>query len=403
MRKLWQSRLAVSLASIVWMMPGTLTSGAQQKSATFSQLTEKAKSASEENRLEEAAEFYARALAMRPRWAEGWWSLGTLEYDQDHYAKAAKAFKKLIALNPRNGTAHAMLGLCQFELGQDEPALRNLMAADNLGISKDESLRKVAVYHLGLLQLRTRRFGAAKETLAQLAKDRVRTKDLTTALGEAALLIRPQDAPSKGTEGASVVDQAGEAEMLLSEKDFERAKQIYRSLTEEYPTYPNLHIAFGRFLLETHDTDEAVEEFQEELKRDPGNVNSLMEIAAVRYQVDSQDGLKYAENAVKLAPQLPFAHYLLGVLRLDTGDPAGAIPELETARKAFPQEAKMYFSLGNAYARVGRKVEAAKARAEFARLSAQSAKQAGANVYGEQPFGLSVGQLQTIDKEKPRP
>jgi len=128
----------------------------------------------------------------------------------------------------------------------------------------------------------------------------------------------------------------------------------------------------------------------------------MLEIASVRYQVDSRDGLHYAEQAVKLAPGIPFAHYLLGVLRLDTGNAAGAVPELEVAQKAFPNESRVYFSLGNAYARVGRKAEAAKARAEFARLSAQE-KQRTATVYSERPPGLSQGQLRTLDKENPRP
>jgi Flp pilus assembly protein TadD len=123
----------------------------------------------------------------------------------------------------------------------------------------------------------------------------------------------------------------------------------------------------------------------------------------VRYLVDSQAGLLYAEEAVKLAPGLPFAHYLVGLLRLDTGNAADAVPELEIAQKAFPNEARVYFSLGNAYARLGRKAEAAKVRKEFVRLNAQTAKQPGSNVYGEQPAGLSDGQLRTLDKEKPHP
>ena len=187
----------------------------------------------------------------------------------------------------------------------------------------------------------------------------------------------------------------------MGTKDFEGAKQIYGGLTTEYPDYPNLHFAYGRLLLEAHETDEAVKEFQRELERDPKNVNSLLEIAAVRYQMDSQDGLKYAEEAVKLAPGMPFAHYLLGLLRLDTGNAAGAIPEFEIARKAFPMEAQVYFSLGSAYARTGRKVEAAKARAEFVRLNAQAATQAGSNVYGERPSGISQGQLRAVDRGKP--
>lgn len=392
--RLRQARFAKGLAGIVWMMmPGILTSQPQQKSETFSHLAEKAKRASDENRLDEAAALYRQALAMRPRWAEGWWSLGTLEYDQDHYAKAALDFKKVIALDPVNGTAHAMLGLCQFELGKDDSALKNLLAAEQLGVLKDQQLRKVSLYHLGVLQLRAGKYGAAKETLGQLVRDRVRTKELTTGMGLAALLIRPQESPLAGMPGADVVERAGEAEVLLAANEFDQAKQKYDQLTSEFPDYPNLHFAFGRLLLETHDTDEAVQQFQFELKRDPKNVNSMLEIAAARQLVDSQGGLKYAEEAVKLAPGLPFAHYLLGMLRLNTGDAAAAIPELEIAQKAFPKEAGVYFALGNALARVGRKADAAKARAEFTRLNAQAAKQPGSNVYG--------GPVRTLDKEKP--
>jgi len=98
---------------------------------------------------------------------------------------------------------------------------------------------------------------------------------------------------------------------------------------------------------------------------------AMLEIVLMRYQVDSQDGLKYAERAVKLAPQIPFGRYMLGLLRLDTGDAVGAVPELEIAQKAFPNVANIYYSLGNAYSRVGRKAEAARARAKFVRLNTQ--------------------------------
>jgi tetratricopeptide (TPR) repeat protein len=371
-------------------------------SSSFATLSQRAAEARDANRLEEAATLYTKALALRPKWTEGWWSLGTIEYDQDRYAKAALAFEKVIVLDPANGTAHAMLGLCEFELGKDALALQNLLKAEQLNIIKDEQLRTVALYHLGLLQLRARKFGDAKETLSQLAKVHIRTKEVSTALGLAALLIAPKDAPPEGTPGATVVEQAGEAEALLTVKDFEQAKRTYAQLADEYPDYPNLHFAFGRLLLETNETDQAVEQFQFELKRDPENINSMLEIASVRYQVDSEDGLHYAEEALRLSPRLPFAHYLVGLLRLDTGNAAGAIPELEMAEKAFPNESRVYFSLGSAYARVGRKAEAAKARAEFARLNAQEVKQQRATLYSERSPGLAGGQ-QTLGQRNPQP
>jgi len=373
------------------------TAGAQTRKSTptddFKTLSAQAAAASEEDRIEDAIALYTRALVLRPKWVGGWWSLGTLEYDQDHYAKAARNFEKVIALDSANGTAHAMLGLCQFELGRDEPALKNLLAAERLGVVKDEQLRKVALYHLGLLQLRARKYGDAKETLGQLAKDGVRTKELITALGLAALLIKPQEAPPEGTAGASVVERAGEAEALLSAKDFEQAKQRYTQLTGEFPDYPNLHFAFGGLLLETHETDEAVAEFQREIQNNPQHVLARLEIAAVRYRLDSADGVKYAEQAVKLDPKRPFGHYLLGLLYLDTQNFSGAISELEIAKRSYANVPEVYFALGSAYAHMGRKAEAARARAAFTRLNAQRKKQSDDAVYFEHSRGLTQENL----------
>jgi tetratricopeptide (TPR) repeat protein len=385
--------LILSLSGLLCLLPDSASPQTKPSSTNFSKLSKQADEARDADLLEEAAALYTRALSLQPKWVEGWWSLGTIEYDRDHYAKAALDFEKVIALDSSNGTAHAMLGLCQFELGKDEPALKNLLAAERLGVTKDERLRNVALYHMGILQLRAKKFGDAKETLGHLAVDRVRTKELTTGLGLAALLLTPRESPPEGTPGADVVERAGEAEVLLDSNEFDQAKQKYAQLTSEFPDYPNLHFAFGRLLLETHDTDEAIAEFQRELQRDPKNVNSMLEVAAVLRMTDPQGALKYAVEAAPLAPQLPFAHYLLGLLRFDTGDPAAAIPELEIAQKAFPQEAEVYFSLGNAYGKVGRKADAAKARAEFARLKAEAAKQPGPNIYGVQ--------VRTLGKENP--
>jgi len=203
--------------------------------ASFSIVSKRAAEARDADRLGEAVALYDKALALRPTWSDGWWSLGTIQYDLDHYADAARSFQRLIILDPRNGSAHAMLGLCQFELGKDDSSLKNLLAAERLGILKDVQLRSVALYHLGVLQLRAGRYGAAKESFGQLVKDRIRTNELITGLGLAALLIKSQQAPAEGTPGAVVVERAGEAEALLIANDFDRAKRQYGQLVDEFP------------------------------------------------------------------------------------------------------------------------------------------------------------------------
>jgi tetratricopeptide (TPR) repeat protein len=373
----------------------------QSTPADFKTLAAQAAAASEQDRVEDAIALYTRALALRPKWAEGWWSLGTLEYDQDHYAKAAQDFEKVIALDVANGTAHAMLGLCQFELGQDKAALKNLLAGQELGVQRDQQLRNVVLYHLGVLQLRARKFGDARVTLGQLVKEGVKTKEVRTALGMAVLMMRPAEASDEGTARAQVVEGVGEAEALLELKDFERAKQTYADLTAGFPDFPNLHFAYGRFLLVVDETEEALAEFQRELKGNPADQKSLLEIAAVLYQTDSAEGVKYAQQAVQLDPQRPFGHYLLGLLYADVENVSGAISELEIAKHSYTNLPEVYFALGNAYAHAGRKAEAARARATFTRLNAQRKNKSDDTIYDGYPRGLTQEKLGAEPERNP--
>src|SRR5215813_13385058 len=178
---------------------------ARQNSTSFEALVEKARKASDENRLKDASALYRRALLLRPRWAEGWWSLGTLQYDQNQYGEAAASFEKLIALRPGNGTAHAMLGLCQVELKQDGPAIKNLSLARRLGVQNDARLQHVVLFQASRAQLRKRQFGDAIDALTLLVKDGVRSDEVVTALGMAALRIEPQHVPDENTPGRDVV------------------------------------------------------------------------------------------------------------------------------------------------------------------------------------------------------
>jgi tetratricopeptide (TPR) repeat protein len=394
----------VLLASLVSLCSSLAIS--QNNASTFRELSEKARTASEENRLEDAATLYRKALALRPRWAEGWWSLGTLQYDQNHYADAAASFAKLLALQPENGTAHAMLGLCQVELKQDERARQNLSLAQQQGVQNDRQLQHVVLYQLAGAQLRLRRFGDAASNLALLVQDGVRSDEVALGMGMAVLTMPPVSLPVTGTPGRDVVERVGRAETLSTMKEFAAAKQIYTSVASEYPSYPNLHYAFGRFLLEAHEADEAVEEFRKQLQNDPRHVGALLQIAAVLYRTDSANGVKYAQQALKLSPQLPFAHYLVGLLCVDTDRAAEALPHLQIAQRAFPKEAQVYFALGNAYARLGRKADAARMRAEFVRLNtAQKAQKEATDsgIYGDQSSVLSEKLQQQTTRPPPRP
>jgi predicted Zn-dependent protease len=370
-------------------------------SRQFDRLAAQADQARDSNNLENALALYRKALAIRPEWAEGWWSLGTIYYDRDAYADAARAFHRVLGLQPKHGSAWVMLGLCEFELKQDDFALRDIQRGKQLGILKDPQLRRVMLYHEGLLLLRKNKFEAAQQSFDLMSHDGFEGDDLVLALGMAVLRIRPETLPPAGSTASEIVARAGKAEWLSASEKFTEARQEYNSLASEYSDRENVHYAYGRFLLETNEIDAAIAEFQREIQNNPQHVLARLEIAAVRYRLDSEEGIKYAEQAVNLEPNRPFGHYLLGLLYLDTRNFNGAISELEIAKRSFTTVPEVYMALGNAYARAGRNIEAARARADFTRLVAKRNQASDETVYDEHPRGLTQEKLGAGPGKKP--
>ena len=369
----WRTAFAV-LCCTLWVSDYTIAQKKSPPRRAFSTVVAQAKQASDANQLDKAIPLYREALRQRPTWAEGWWLLGTAHYDLQQFPECARALGRLVKLDPKNGTGHLMLGLCQFQLKQDALALKHIQAASEIGIINDPQLIKVMLYHKGLLLLRAWQFESALETLGRLAKQGSTAEEFYQALGMTMLRMKPSDAPPAGSTEAQVVSAIGQAQALAAEKRYDEARQQYQQLVAQSPDFPNIHYAYGRFLLDSRDVDDAIRQFEEEIKRDPNDVNARLQIASVRYREDSAAGIPYAEQAVKLDPKLPLGHYLLGLLYLDTGRAAEAIPELETAKTFFTNEPRVYFALASAYSKVGRKKEAALARATFTKLNARSAQ-----------------------------
>ena len=360
------------LYGLAWLMCCALPLTAQ--TSGFTALAAEANHARESDRLDEAVVLYRKALALRPAWAEGWWYLGTLLYDRDDYAGAAYALGKAVELSPQAGNAVAMLGLCDAKLGRDRDALQHLDKGRTLGVGGDESLRRVMLYTQGTLLLAAGEFGKAQDALDLLAREGANQDDLMDALGESVLGIRPADLAAANSTMREVVRRAGRAEHAAASGDAQVAQAEYGRLAADTPTFHNVQFAYGRFLLANHLDDQAVAAFRREIENSPQHLLARLGIAGALLPTDPAAGLPYAEQAVKLAPGLAEAHYLLGALLLGTGAIEQAITELETAQNKDPADPRVYFSLGRAYAMANRREDAARARAEFARLNKENPK-----------------------------
>ncbi len=367
------NRLRVAIGCILpVVLLGTLALGQVRPVSpnNFKALSAKADAARVNGNLEQATLLYRRALALHSDWREGWWSLGMVQYVRSDYAGAARAFQKVIALMPdaETGTAHGMLGLCEFELDQDHRALRDIEQGLLLGISNDTELLDVLRYHDGILQQRMARFEGARRVFNGLCADGLQTQELRNGIGMVALRMNARNPPPEGSVAGQVVDRVGYASCLQAQEKFDAARSAYASVAQRYPDFPNVHYAYGTFLVSIHHEAEAIQEFKQEIKNDPKDVMSRLQIASADYRIDSAAGIPYAEEAVKINPNYPFGHYVLGLLLVDAKQYPPAVTELEIARRDFPNVPRVYFSLAIAYAHVGRTQDAVRARAKFAQL-----------------------------------
>ncbi|HEX4951736.1 MAG TPA: tetratricopeptide repeat protein [Blastocatellia bacterium] len=390
------SKILLSFA-LLFALAGTLTAQTKRpkpapkapatNAAQFEQVAVQAQQAREVGNLEQAIELYQKGLTLKPRWNEGWWFLATLLYEKDDYVNAAKAFNNAAALNPNVGAPAVMLGLCQFRLGDYDNSLANITKGRKIGLAENPELVRVMRFHEGMLLLLKSEFEQAQRLFVRLSYDNVNNEQLFIAHGLAVLRLPmlPQQIPPTHQD-RELIRRAGYAEHLVAQINQSDGQREYERLAADYAKVPGVQYAFGRYLLYTQRNDEAAEAaFRRELENSPNHALARLQIAYIKLKnKEPEQGLKYAEEAVKLTPRFVLGHYILGRMYLETGDAQRALAELETSQKMAPDEAKIYFALSRAYAKAGRQTDAARARDTFARLNAAAeAAAAQGQVKGE--------------------
>ena len=345
----------------------SLPAAAQQQSA-LDRIQKQAEAARADHRVDEAIALYKKGVALKPSWDEGWWSIGTLNYDLDHFEEARDAFRHLTAIKPEVAVPWAMLGLCQYETRQYDQALGNLRHGVALGLGQDKSIADVANFHLALLLTRFEEYEASMKVLSLFAQRNQNHPSYIEAMGIAALRkpLLPAEVPP--TDHLLIMD-VGRVMFDAAALRTTEAGAEFKVLVEKYPATPNIHYLYGSFLMFS-DADAGLAEIKKELEISPAHVPALVTIANEYIQRKQyKDGLAYASKAVELEPQSFPAHAVLGRIFAEGDiDLARGLQELEEARKLAPTSPQVRIALATAYTKAGRKEDAARERQEFSKL-----------------------------------
>jgi predicted Zn-dependent protease len=173
-------------------------------------------------------------------------------------------------------------------------------------------------------------------------------------------------------EKAPLVRELGIAQALIALQDRVGAGEQFKRVLALYPSEPGIHYAYAVFLLKDSPAL-AIDELNKEIRISPSHYAARIQLAfEFQRTAEYEKGLKYAKEAVALAPRNFVAHVAYGRLLLALGKTQLALQELRIAVKLEPGSPDAHFALSRALAQAGKTSEAEHERAEFERLNASN-------------------------------
>jgi tetratricopeptide (TPR) repeat protein len=352
---------------LVLAAPHAQSGGRPSSASTFDSLSHQAEQARNAKRLHEALNLYKKALQIQPDWQAGWWNAGSIAYDLDDYTECALDFSSLAALKPDLAPAWTYKGLCEYRLRDYEGAMESLTQVQRMGFKEEQDLSRAAMLHLALVLTKLSYPERAIVVLFDLSSIEQKTPEIIVAAGIAGLRKSwiPPEVPQSEQDK---VYSLGDAMATVMQRDSTGAMSKFEAVAHDYPSDPEIHYRFGAFLME-EDPDRGIQEFKRTLDLEPGNIPALVALARTYLKREEPlAALPYTAKAVKLGPEDFNAHVAFGQVLLATGDTASAVRQLELGVSLGPESPAAHYSLASAYAKLGRKEDAARERGEFERL-----------------------------------
>jgi tetratricopeptide (TPR) repeat protein len=294
-----------------------------------------------------AAGLYAQALAQDPAWTEGWWKYGGLLYESRQFQQAGVAFGHLTQLAPQNSLGFAMLGMCEYELGDWSNASLHLNKALVHGGLPPE-IANGAMYEYGLVLMRQKNRNGALIALRLLQHTAPDYPNLVPAFGSAELGM--DQIPASGTGDAEAVSLVGQAAVAVLQLRPQDAEKLYRQVIQQHPQLPFAHLCLALFLENLGRHAEAEDELK--LETSVNHVSPDAWIWLARFALARRDREQtriYAAEAIKRAPNDGLPYLLLGKSYVLDQKWEKALENLQKAEALSPDSYEVHYALVTVY------------------------------------------------------
>ena len=349
-----------SFAALIFLLFPSMTV-AQEKPSGFDDLARRASLAREARDIPQAIELYGQAVKLDPKWPDGWWFLGSMQYARDQYAAAENALTHYIELTPNATAALALRGLCEFEVAEYSQSLADIQRALSLGAANQPRNEGILRYHEALLLTRLGRFDDALQRYGYFARNGISSPEIFAGIGLAGLRVPLLPKEVEAGQQELFMDTGNAAFRFMAGNELD-AQQTFQVLFQHYPISSNAHYLYG-YLLFAKDPDHAVAEFKRATEIEPSNAAAQAMLAwFYLMRSNPSEAEPYAQRAVKEDPQLPLAQLVLGRSLVETGDAKNGIERLQKALQFEPANIEIHLALVRGYSEAGLKEDARRER-----------------------------------------
>ena len=267
-----------------------------------------------QGQLDEAVECYRQAVAINPRFAEGYLNLAFALHGQQHYEEAEKHLKHAIQLNPRMEDAYYLLGTIAQEQGKLDSAIKNFNRT--LEIKPD-----FEIVYRDLFQclLQDGQNEAAKNILEKGISFFPDSADFHYFLGN---LFVSEKEPAKAIACLQKVlsIQPDNAEVLVllgnvfrDSDDLNQAITLYHKALVLQPDYVDALNNMGAAFKKMGNFDEAMDCYIKALDYQPGSANLNNNLGVIYKEMDKLDEAAACyRKALSIKPDFPEAITNLG-------------------------------------------------------------------------------------------
>jgi tetratricopeptide (TPR) repeat protein len=239
-------------------------------------------------------------------------NLGIAAFRAQNYQECERALSQVLAANPADDVARAMLGSAYFGLENYAAAARTIAP---LG---DRATHDATLGY------------AWAASLSRLGE-----------LTQATTILMEYEKASLSVDAILLVGQ-----LWTDMGDYSRAVSAFRRALDRDPSLARAHYFSGLAQLHWEHEAEALEEFNAALKLAPDDPDAKIGVGYVFMQQGKQaQAIDLFRSVVATHPENGNAHYQLGKLLLDGGKVEEAVSYLETAARAMPQSDYVHYQL----------------------------------------------------------